>query len=137
MTIPISAAQIRSFQALARRVTLKTPGRFRTRTIAERAISSIHINEWKDTEIKQHHKLGRALRTETTINDIRDFGVGKRLHNLGHLCEIGFSANRRLLDVQRTSSDCHIGEEAFAQACAPVVCDGRCGPALRFGDPRM
>jgi hypothetical protein len=31
------------------------------------------------TRIKQYHKEGRALRTETTINDPRD--VGKRLTN--------------------------------------------------------
>ena len=29
-----------------------------------------------------HPVEGRALRTETTINDARDFRVGKRLHNL-------------------------------------------------------
>jgi hypothetical protein len=120
----------------AKRVTRKTPGRFRTRVITKGVIPSIHI-DYKHTRIKQYHKLGQALRTETTINDTRDFGVGKRLHNLGQLREIGFCANRRLLDVQRTSSDCYIGEEAFAQVCAPVVRDGQRGPALRFGDLRM
>jgi hypothetical protein len=79
-------------------MTRKTPDRFRTRTIAERAISSSRINK-KHAEIKQRHKLDRALRTATTINDAHDFGVGKRLHNLGQLREIGFCANRRLLDV--------------------------------------
>ena len=43
----------------------------------------------------------RALRTETTINDTRDFEIGKRLTNLPALREIGFPANRRLLRVQR------------------------------------
>jgi hypothetical protein len=42
----------------------------------------------------------RALRTETTIDDTRDFGIGKRLRNLPALREIGFCANRRLLGVQ-------------------------------------
>jgi hypothetical protein len=83
----------------------------------------------------QAHQEGQALRTETTINDTRDFRVGRRLHNLPALREIGFTANRRLLDVQRTSSDCHIGEQAFTQVCAPVVCGDQRGPALRFGDP--
>ena len=87
--------------------------------------------------MKQYHKLGRALRTETTINDTRDFGIGKRLENLPALRDIGFRANRRLLDVQRTSHDCHIGEDGFNQLCAPVVVGTQRGPALRFGDPRV
>jgi len=35
---------------------------------------------------------GKALRTETTINDTRDFKIGKRLTNLPALREAGFSA---------------------------------------------
>ena len=34
-----------------------------------------------------------SLRTETTVNDTRDFSIGKRLTNLPALREIGFSAN--------------------------------------------
>ena len=37
-------------------------------------------------------KLGKALRTETTINDARDFGVAKGLSHLPELKEIGPSA---------------------------------------------
>jgi hypothetical protein len=51
------------------------------------------------------HKEGGALRAETTINDTRDFSIGKRLHNLPVLAQIGFTANRRLLHVQRLSHD--------------------------------
>ncbi len=45
-----------------------TPGRFRTRVITEGVTPSLHI-EYKDSRIKQYHKLGKVLRTETTIND--------------------------------------------------------------------
>ena len=117
-----------------KRVNRRTPGRFRTRVITEGVTPSLYV-DYKHTRIKQYHKEGQALRTETTINDTRDFGVGRRLHNLPALREIGFLANRRLLDVQRTSSDCHIGEEAFTRVCAPVMVQGQRGPALRFGDP--
>jgi len=41
------------------------------------------------------------LRTETTINDPRDFGSNKALRNLPFLQNIGRQVNRRLLDVQR------------------------------------
>ena len=47
-----------------------TPGRFRTRVITDGVTPSLHVN-YKNSKIKQYHKLGKALRTETTINDTR------------------------------------------------------------------
>jgi hypothetical protein len=117
-----------------RRVTRRTPGRFRTRVLTNGVVPSLHV-DYKNTKIKQYHKEGRALRTETTINDTRDFGIGKRLHNLPALREIGFQANRRLLDVQRLSHDCTIGEAAFRQLNEPVTVAGQRASALRFADP--
>lgn len=119
-----------------RRVTRRTPGRFRTRVLTAGVIPSLHV-DYKNTKIKQYHKEGRALRTETTINDTRDFRIGKRLHNLPALRAIGFRANRRLLDVQRISQDCTIGEDAFRQLNEPVVVAGQRGSALRFADPAV
>lgn len=87
-------------------------------------------------KIKQYHKQEQALRTETTINDTRDFAIGKRLHNLPALREVGFQANRRLLDVQRISHEPQIGEDAFTQVTGPVVVDGQRAPALRFDQLR-
>jgi len=117
----------------ARRVTKRTPGRFRTRVLTQGVIPSLHI-DYKHSRIKQYHKEGRALRTETTINDARDFGIGKRLRNLPALRAVGFQANRRLLDVQTISHDCAVGEEAFRQVNEPVVIQGQRASALRFAD---
>jgi hypothetical protein len=117
-----------------RRVTRRTPGRFRTRVLTEGVTPSLHI-DYKHTGIKQYHKEGRALRTETTINDTRDFGIGKRLKNLPALRAIGFQANRRLLDVQRISHDCAVGEDAFRQVTEPIQVGRQRASALRFGDP--
>jgi hypothetical protein len=120
-----------------RRVTKRTPGRFRTRIITEGVIPSLYV-DYKHTRIKQYHKEGRALRTETTINDTRDFAIGKRLQNLPALREVGFNANRRLLDVQRISHDCFIGEDTFHRIHRPVTIDEQQrAPALRFGDSRV
>jgi hypothetical protein len=116
-----------------RRVTKRTPGRFRTRVLTAGVIPSLHI-DYKRSRIKQYHKEGRALRTETTINDTRDFGIGKRLHNLPALRQVGFQANRRLLDVQTISHDCAVGEDAFRQVNEPVVVAGQRASALRFAD---
>jgi hypothetical protein len=119
-----------------RRVSRRTPGKFRTRVITEGVVPSLHI-DYKNTRIKQYHKEGRALRTETTINNTRDFGIGKSLKNLPALRQVGFQANRRLLDVQRVSHDCSIGEDAFDQVVRPIEVDGQRASALRFGDHRV
>ena len=101
--------------------------------ITEGVTPSLHL-DYKHSKIKQYHKEGRALRTETTINDTRDFGIGKRLKNLPRLREVGFAANRRLLDVQQLSHDCHIGVATFHRTQRPLVVDERRASALRFGD---
>lgn len=114
-----------------------TPGRFRTRIITEGVTPSLHV-DYKNSKIKQYRKLGRALRTETTINDTRDFGIGKRLTNLPALREIGFQVNRRLLDVQQLSHDPITGASAFTNATSPVLTPtGERIPGLRFADPRV
>jgi hypothetical protein len=113
-----------------------TPGRFRTRVITEGVTPSLHI-DYKHTSIKQYHKEGRALRTETTINNPDDFRIRKRLTNLPALREIGISANRRLLGVQRLSHNPIRAAEAFTTVHDPVITDtGHRVAGLRLGDRR-
>jgi cation transport regulator ChaB len=92
--------------------------------------------DYKQTRIKQYHKEGRALRTETTINNPRDFDISKRLANLPALRQIGFQANRCLLAVERVSHDCALSETAFQHVNQPVVVARQRAWALRFGEPR-
>ena len=75
--------------------------------------------DYKRSRIKQYHKEGRALRTEAVINDTYDFAIDRRLNNLDALMEVGFTANRRPLGVQRNSRDCHLGEETFGARSSP------------------
>ena len=112
-----------------------TPSRFRTRVITTGVIPSRPVDD-KHSKIKQYHKEGRALRTETTINDTRDFGINKGLNNLPALREVGFSANRRLLGVQRISHDPITGADAFTATTNPIDVGGQHAAGLRFGDPR-
>ena len=119
-----------------RRVSRRTPGKFRKRVITDGVVPSLHV-DYKNTRIKQYHKEGRALRTETTINNTRDFGIGKLLKNLPALRQVGFRANRRLLDVQKISHDCSIGEDAFDRVVRPLEVAGQRASALHFGDPRV
>src|SRR5438094_3530454 len=76
-----------------------TDGRCRTRIITEGVVPSLHVY-YKNTHLKQYHKrcrYGAALRTETTINNTYDFGVGRWVVNLPKLRRIGFAADRRRL----------------------------------------
>ena len=105
---------------IVRRGKRPTPGRFRTRVITEGVTPSLHV-DYKNSKIKQYHKLGKALRTETTINDTKDFGVARGLSHLPELKEIGFTASRRLLDVQRISHDPAQGAASLAALTQPVT----------------
>ena len=121
-----------------RRVNKRTPSRYRTRVITQDVVPSLHV-DYKHSRIKQYHKEGRALRTETTINDSYDFAVGRGLGNLDQLKELGFSTNRRLLRVQRISHNCQLGDAVFAGLQQPQVAaeSGQRGAALRFGCARV
>ncbi len=118
-----------------RRINRRTPGRFRTRVLTDGVVPALHV-DYKHSKIKQYHKEGRALRTETTINNTYDFQVGRLLKNLGALRQIGFNANRHLLCVQTLSYDCLIGDDRFQHLTQPVKVEEQRASALRFGDPR-
>ncbi len=119
-----------------RRVTRRTPGRFRTRVLTEGVVPALHV-DYKKSKVKQYHKEGQALRTETTINDTYDFALGRALHNLPALREIGFAANRRMLHVESLSHDCLIGEDHLDAVSQPVVVEDQRAAGLRFGDRRV
>jgi len=120
-----------------RKVTKRTPGRFRTRVIQNGVHPSLHI-DYKKSHVKQYLKENRALRTETTINDPKDFGIGKDISNLPHLQQIGRNINRRLLDVQRVSHNCSLSGKGIDQVIKPTVTkDGQPAPGLKLGDPRV
>src|SRR5439155_16273133 len=119
-----------------RKITRRTPGRFRTRIVTQDVTPSLNVY-YKNARIKQYHKENRALRTETTINNTYDFGVGRRLANLLKLRAIGFAANRRLIDVQRLSHDCMLTQDTFQAINSPVTAAAQRASGLRFGDPRV
>jgi hypothetical protein len=87
-----------------RQVRKCTPVRFRMRLITPGVLPSLYI-DYKSTRLKQYFKEGRALRTETIINNPADFRLGRRLVNLPAFKELGFAANRCLSNVQQASPD--------------------------------
>ena len=109
---------------------------YRTRVITEGVQPSLHI-EYKTSHVKQYFKEQRALRTELTINNPRDFWVRKGLPNLPHLQQLGDQVNRKLLEVERVSQACVLTQDALDRLQRPTVEGGHRASALRFGDPRV
>jgi hypothetical protein len=119
-----------------RRVTARTPGPFRTRVVREGVIPSLHI-DYKSNRIKQYFKEGRAIRTELTVHNPWDFGLGRKLENLSALREHGFRTNRRVLHVQKTSQDFALSEKLFREVTGPRNVGDQRASAMRFGDPKV
>jgi len=53
------------------------------------------------------------------------------------LRQIGFQANRRLLQTQRITHDCILAEETFQQLNRPRIVNEQRASALRFADPMV
>lgn len=122
----------------ARRVNRTTPGRFHTRVINRGVEPAIQVH-YKASKVKQYFKQGRALRTETTVNDTRDFGIGRLLtqDNWAALVAIGHDVNERLLSAQLAACACAPDATTLERVVLPSTEDGQPAPGLRFGDPRV
>jgi hypothetical protein len=121
-----------------RRVNRRTPGRFHTRVINSGTQAAIQVH-YRASKVKQYFKEGRALRTETTINDTRDFRIGRRVtpENWEALINIGHDINQRLLDHQLDACACAPDATTLERVVLPSHNhDGLPAPGLRFGDPR-
>lgn len=119
-----------------RQVRKSTPGRFRTRVVTAGVLPSLYV-DYKSSRLKQYFKGGRALRTETIINNPADFRLGRRLVNLPAFRELGFAANRRLLDVQKASPDRMLGDAVFAEVTRPCQVGRQRASALPYGEPMV
>ncbi|MDE0036607.1 MAG: hypothetical protein OXU77_03480 [Gammaproteobacteria bacterium] len=119
-----------------RRILRRTRTRSRLRVVTNGVVPSLLV-DYKHSHVKQYLKGGRALRTETVVNDTYEIGVNRKLINLDDLKRIGFAANRRLLGVQRISHDPPLGQETSDGLHRPAVVGDRRASALRFGDPRV
>lgn len=121
-----------------RKVTSRTPGRFRTRVISHGVEPQLQAH-YKHSKVKQYFKEGRALRTETTINDPQDFGVGRTLNatNWLALTRIGREVNERLLSAQLAACECAPDPHTLQRVVSPSIEDGLPAPGLRFGEHRV
>lgn len=118
-----------------RKVTRSTPGRFRTRIIRHGVAPSLNV-QYKKSGLKQYFKEERALRTETTINDPRDFGIKRSLKHFDYLRSIGRQINRRLLRLEEVAHDCGLKPDQLRHVVLPSVHEGKRASGLRFGEQR-
>jgi hypothetical protein len=121
-----------------RRVSRQTPGRFHTRVINSGVQAAIQVH-YRASKVKQYFKQGRALRTETTVNDTHDFAIGRRLtaEHWNALVRIGHEINQRLLDHQLDACQCAPDATTLERVVLPSTTDdGLPAPGLRFGERR-
>ncbi len=119
-----------------RQITARTPSDFATQVIQYGVMPSIRIH-YKHSVLKQYLKEGRALRTETMINNAQDFGSNRGIAHFDALVALGHTLNERLLAQERLSQDCYIPLERVRTLGQPTVAaDGQRASALRFGDER-
>jgi hypothetical protein len=118
-----------------RRISRRTPGRFRTRVLTDGVQPSIRF-DYKHTNVKQYFKLGRALRTETTFHDTYDFEIRRALGSLERLRTLGRHINHRVLSLERVAQHCAVSAQTVEHVVLPTTRDEQRAPALRWGDPR-
>lgn len=121
-----------------RKLTSRTPGRFQTKIITK-GVEPVIQAHYKHSKVKQYFKEGRALRTETTVNDPYDFAVNRTLtaDTFKQLRQIGNDVNDRLLDAQLQACSCAPDPTTLTRLVSPSIEDGQPAPALHFGDPRV
>lgn len=116
-----------------------TPGRFETRVITKDVDPQLQIH-YRRSKVKAYFKEARALRVETTINDPRDFGVGRRLcsENWRTLRRVGAATNARFLAAVGEGEAQLPDATTLEHVVLPSEdADGLRAPGLRLGDPRV
>jgi hypothetical protein len=121
-----------------RRVSRQTPGAISHQDLQQGLEPAIQVH-YRASKVKQYFKEGSAWRTETTVNDTRDFGICRRLtqENWEALVRVGHQVNQRFLDHQLQACRCAPDARRSSAWCwLPSIEDGLPAPGLRFGDPR-
>jgi hypothetical protein len=120
-----------------RQITTRTPSDFATQVIQYGVMPSIRIH-YTHSVLKQYLKEGRALRTETMINNAQGFGSNRGIAYFDALVALGHTLNERLLEQEQLSQDCSTSLEVVRQlGRSTVAADGQRAAALRFGDERV
>ena len=115
------------------------PARGGFKTKIDRYCDLVTVNVfYKNSRLKQYLKDGVALRIETVINDPRDLGCNRLLHNLPELQDKARAINARLLETETVGQGTALVSPVIERITMPTVTGGgKKAPALRFGDLRV
>lgn len=118
-----------------RKITKKTvkEHRFMSRVFTHGVIPVFNVF-YKSNKLKQYYKEAKALRNEMTINNPRDFGIGKTLNteNFAALRRVGLATIQRLLKIEVLSHDPSVSlEKIGAIESAAEVAGRRVSPLPR------
>ena len=93
---------------------------------------------YRASKVKQYFKEGRALRTETTVNDTRDFGIGRRLTqaNWEALVQSATRSTSASSTINLRRASARQTPRRSQRVVLPSIEDGLPAPGLRFGEPR-
>ena len=94
------------------RKTTRKAHRFVSRVFSYGAIPVFHVY-FKSNKLKQYYKEAKALRNEMTINNPRDFGIGKMLteENFRSIRQVGIDTIKRLLRVETLAHDPSVSQD--------------------------
>jgi hypothetical protein len=115
------------------------PPRGGFKTKIDRYCDLVTINVfYKNSRLKQYLKDGIALRIETVVNDPRDLGCNRQLHNLPELQDKARAVNARLMETETAGQGTVLVSPVIERITRPTLTgEGRKAPALRFGDLRV
>ena len=119
-----------------RKITSRTPGRFRTRVIT--TVCSPRSRPTTSTpRSSSTSRRGRALQNRDDDQRPQRLRHRQKLlsaENWNALTDQCSEVNQRLLDAQLAACDCAPDSITLQQIVSPSVHDGQKAPALRFGD---
>jgi hypothetical protein len=124
-------------RTIRQRGKYRTPGTFRTQVITTGTCPYLYYLYYEKTHDGQYLKEGRALRTETTINQPRDLGIGKELTNLAAMAKAGYTASRRLATPNASATTPPPGPPPWKPTNPVISTTCTRVPGMRFPDPRL
>jgi hypothetical protein len=95
-------------------------------------------SHYKNGAVKQYVRDHRLLRTETTTNNVRDYGIGKSVENAASLRKTMRTITDNYLDVQQDILETFVDRGQLHRLAQPTVTsNGKRIPGLKLDHPRQ
>ena len=121
-----------------RRITRRHAGKLQTSILDLNLGNPLIRSHYGHGFIKQYARDRRLLRTEAATNDVRDYGHGKALENLGGLRETLQGITQNYLNVQQDILETFVDRGQLRALSLPTVTpSGKRIPGLKLDHPRQ